>query len=154
MLDRILQRLLGCERGNAALVSAATLPLLLTSAALAYDTVQLALWNHQLQQLANAGAIAGARALAHNQPVGPAVERSVGGDPRIRIAAPAMIERAPVRGLGAGDPHAVRVMITSQRALPFLGALLSEPPTRSAEATATLVDRPVGDRADPIELIH
>lgn len=148
MPDKVMQRLLDCERGNAALVSAATLPLLLTSAALAYDTVQLALWDHRLQQLADRGAIAGARALADHQPVRAAVERTVGADPGILMAAPAVVQSVPASG-----PHAVRVTITSQRALPFLGAFLSEPPTRSAEATATLVHRPVGDRSDPIALI-
>lgn len=143
-----LRGLRACERGNAALVSAATLPLLISSAALAYDTVQLALWNHQLQGLADRGALAGARALSQRLPVRPAVERSVTGDADVRLVAAPLVEAA-----AGGDPRSIRVVITSQRRLPVFAALLAEPPTRSAEAIATYVRRPVGDPGDPIQLL-
>jgi hypothetical protein len=128
-------RLIRCRRGNAALVSAAALPLLLSSAALAYDTVQLAIWMQQLQQVTDASATAGARAMAAGQPVAIAVDRAIEGDRRVDIVAPVRVE--PASGEGR---EGVRVVLVSQRRLTFLGAVMSEPPMRSAEALA-VIDR-------------
>ena len=136
-----LGRLIGCERGNTMLVSAAALPLLISSAALAYDTVQLAVWMQQLQEVADAGAAAGAEAVAEGRPVSEAVDRAVASDRRVDIVAPILIQNGPARGPHARDRQAVRVVLTSQRPLIFLGALMRSPPTRSAEATAIAVRR-------------
>ncbi len=131
-------RLMRCQRGNAALVSAAALPLLLSSAALAYDTVQLAIWMQQLQEVTDVSATAGARALAEGRPVAAAVDRAIESDRRVHVVPPVRVEAAP----GAGR-QGVRVVLVSQRRLTFLGAVMTEPPTRSAEAVA-LVDHGEG----------
>ena len=47
------------KRGNAMIIAAAALPLLIGSAGLATDTIQWALWKRQLQRAANSAAIAG-----------------------------------------------------------------------------------------------
>ncbi len=123
-------RLIRCERGNSALVSAAVLPLLISSAAVAYDTVQFALWIEQLQQAADAGAVAGAEARAAGRPPAPAVDRAVSRDPRVRIVPPVLVEEQ------VGSGTAVRVVLTARRDFPFLGAMMKRPAQRSAEATA------------------
>jgi hypothetical protein len=122
-------RLIGCERGNSALVSAAVLPLLISSAAVAYDTVQFALWIEQLQGAADAGALAGAEARAAGRPPAPAVDRAVNRDPRVRIVPPVLVEEA-------GSSTAVRVVLTARRDFPFLGAMMNKPAQRSVQATA------------------
>lgn len=128
MLKRtVAGRLAKCERGNAMLVSAAALPLLIGSAALAYDTVQLAVWIQQLQEVTDASAVAGAEALAAGRPVAAAVDRRIGEDQRVRIVPPVLIS-------SAGDQRGVRVVVTSQRRLIFLGAMMAQPPTRLAQA--------------------
>ena len=47
------------KRGNAIIIVAATMPLLIGSAGLATDTIQWALWKRQLQRAADSAAIAG-----------------------------------------------------------------------------------------------
>src|SRR3546814_17651453 len=61
--DRWLNRVRRSERGNGLIVGAASRPLLIGSAALAVDTIQLSLWKRQLQRAADSGAIAGAYAV-------------------------------------------------------------------------------------------
>ena len=126
-------RLIRCERGNSPLVGAAVLPLLISSAAVAYDTVQFALWIEQLQQTADAGAVAGAEARAAGRAPAPAVDRAVSRDTRVRIVPPVLVEEK------AGGGAAVRVVLTARRDFPFLGAMMSKPAERSAEATAFAV---------------
>ena len=126
------RRLLACERGNALLGAAATLPLLIGSSALAFDTVQLAIWTHQLQHAADAGALAGAEALAQGRPVRSAVDGAIHADRRLHVVAPPRIESS------AGGQPRIRVVIASQKPLPVYGALLEGPPMRVAEATAVV----------------
>ena len=47
------------KRGNALVIAAAALPLVLGSAGLASDTIEWALWKRQLQRAADSAAIAG-----------------------------------------------------------------------------------------------
>ena len=54
-----LRNLWNDKRGNALILAAAALPLLLGSAGLATDTIQWALWKRQLQRAADSAAIAG-----------------------------------------------------------------------------------------------
>lgn len=54
-----LRNLWNDKRGNALIIAAAALPLLLGSAGLATDTIQWALWKRQLQRAADSAAIAG-----------------------------------------------------------------------------------------------
>ena len=56
----VLRRIWEDKNGNALVLGAAALPLLLGSAGLATDTIQWALWKRQLQRAADSAAIAGA----------------------------------------------------------------------------------------------
>ena len=53
------------RRGNALVIAAAALPLVLGSAGLASDTIQWALWKRQLQRAADSAALAGVYAKVH-----------------------------------------------------------------------------------------
>ena len=61
------------RRGNALVVAAASMPLVLGSAGLASDTIQWTLWKRQLQRAADSGAIAGVYAIAERSARGPAL---------------------------------------------------------------------------------
>ena len=53
------------KRGNALVIAAAALPLVLGSAGLASDTIEWALWKRQLQRAADSAAMAGVYAKVH-----------------------------------------------------------------------------------------
>ena len=58
-MRELLRKLWNNDRGNALVLAAAGLPLLIGSAGLATDTIQWALWKRQLQRAADSAAIAG-----------------------------------------------------------------------------------------------
>ena len=58
-MRKLLRKLWNDDRGNALILAAAALPLLIGSAGLATDTIQWALWKRQLQRAADSAAIAG-----------------------------------------------------------------------------------------------
>ncbi len=58
-MRNFMQQIWNDKRGNALVLAAAALPLLLGSAGLATDTIQWALWKRQLQRAADSAAIAG-----------------------------------------------------------------------------------------------
>ena len=137
----LFKRLRSNERGNVLVICAAAMPMLVGSAALAIDTVQLSLWKRQLQRAADSGAIAGAYALAQNRSASAAVTRDLSLNNDVPFSQAAQIENAPVAGPYAGDPKAVRVILTSQRSLPFMSFFMSTPPTVSVASTAAVVSR-------------
>ena len=55
-----LKDLFSSDRGNVLVVGAAMMPLLIGSAAIAVDTIQIGVWKRQLQRAADSSAIAGA----------------------------------------------------------------------------------------------
>ena len=58
-MRNFMTKIWGDKRGNAMIIAAAALPLLIGSAGLATDTIQWALWKRQLQRAADSAAIAG-----------------------------------------------------------------------------------------------
>jgi Flp pilus assembly protein TadG len=56
---RFFRRLWKDRRGNALVIGAACLPLIVGAAGLASDTIQWTLWKRQLQRAADSAAIAG-----------------------------------------------------------------------------------------------
>jgi Flp pilus assembly protein TadG len=55
------------RRGNALVIAAAALPLVIGSAGLASDTIEWALWKRQLQRAADSAALAGVYAKVESQ---------------------------------------------------------------------------------------
>ena len=129
----MVARMLRCERGNAALVSAAALPLLLSSAALAYDTVQLAIWMQQLQEVTDASATAGAQALAGGRPVEAAIEHAIESDPS-----------GPDRVAGTGRGRLQKGLARSPGRADF--AAIADLPRRAHDRTADPIGPCHGDR--------
>ncbi len=133
-----LKDLISSERGNVLVVGAATLPLLLGAVALSVDSVNLTLARRQLQRTADSGALAGAYAIVQTQPVAPAVntDLALNKDHTLKTTT---IQNAPTAGTHSGDTSAVRVILTANRATPFMAIFNDRTPTIRVEATAAVI---------------
>ncbi len=134
-----LNRLLRNERGNVLVIGAASMPLLIGSAALALDTVQMSLWKRQLQRAADSAALAGAYAVAQQKSAPNAVTRDLQLNNDVALTGGPQVQNAPLAGPYLGDNRAVRVILTSQRSMPFMSFFDNTPPTITVEATAASV---------------
>ncbi|HEX6374446.1 MAG TPA: Tad domain-containing protein [Allosphingosinicella sp.] len=131
-----LKDLFSSERGNVLVIGAATLPLLIGSAAFAVDTIQISVWKRQLQRAADSSAIAGAYALASDDDTHDAVHRDLD-----KNAFPVLSqEEAIAVGARLGFNRTVRVTLTASRTAPFMSIFTNAPQTLVADATAALVD--------------
>jgi hypothetical protein len=115
------------------------MPLLIGSAALAIDTIQMGLWKRQLQRHADSAALAGAFAVVQKFPARAAVDRDLEINNDVPLSQPPLVENAPATGVYANNPRAVRVALSSQRTLPFIAFFTNTPVSLRAEATATSI---------------
>ena len=134
-----LRRLMRDERGNAIIVCVATLPLVIASAAIGVDTIQVSLARRQLQRAADSAAIAGAYARYQNQNVSTAVSHDLALNNDVTLDGSPVVENAPTTGAYAGNNRAVRVVLTAQRAVPFMSFFTGASMTVTTEATATSI---------------
>ena len=139
---RLFKRLKGLradENGNVLLLAAAAMPLIVGSAGIAIDTIQMSLLKRHLQRAADSAALAGAYSKAQTKPeadVRAAVIKALGFNNAFPlITTPAV--SFPATGLHAG--RAVRVEVAARRKLPFWSFFFSTPPTITAAGTAALV---------------
>ena len=149
---KLLKKLWRDRRGNALVIAAASLPLVIGSAGLATDTVQWALWKRQLQRAADSAALAGVYAEAQSN----AVDTSCSNYSSSTYSSPVswdvkknnkawptttcVVHNPPTSGSYTGDTKAVQVSLSVAQTLPFSGLFVSTPPTIKASATATLQD--------------
>jgi Flp pilus assembly protein TadG len=134
-----LKDLLSSERGNVLVIAAATMPLLIGSAALAIDTIQMDLWKRQMQRAADSGALAGAFAIAQSKQASPAVTRDLLLNNDVTLSGTPVVENAPTVGAYAGNVRAVRVVLSSQRTMPFMSFFTRSSSSVTVEATATAI---------------
>src|SRR5688500_17001154 len=133
-----LRKLSRNERGNALIVCAATLPLVIGSAAIGVDTIQVSLAKRQLQRAADSAAIAGAYAKHAEQNVNTAVNHDLALNNDLTVSS-TVIQNAPAAGPYAGNQSAVRVILTAQRSVPFISFFTGSTMTVTTEATAMSV---------------
>src|SRR5687768_15950056 len=114
-----IARLRRNERGNVLIIVAASMPLVMGSAAITTDTIQWALWKRELQRQADSGALAGAYALAQSKTVSSSVTTDLAKNADLTLTVTPTIENAPTAGSFAGNNRAVRVVLQTSRALPF-----------------------------------
>jgi len=130
------------KRGNALVIAAAAMPLVLGSAGLASDTIQWALWKRQLQRAADSGAIAGVYSIAElsgaRTGVSDAVTRDLTHNSHISYTTTKVVG-APTSGFYSTDPYAVSVQLSVQKKLSFSGMFMSFIPTITATGIATIV---------------
>ena len=145
-----LKKLWGDRRGNALLIAAAALPLVMGSAGLASDTIQWVLWKRQLQRLADSAAEAGVYAKIQGNTVdncsnissstySSPVAYSIRTNNHLPQTPTCTATNPPSTGSYTSDNYAVKVDVAMQRRLSFTGLFMSTPPTITASATATIV---------------
>ena len=130
-----VKRLLRDESGNALMIGAAFMPLLLGAAGLAVDTIQLGVWKRELQRAADSGAVAGAYSLAQGGTPAEAVGRDLDQNSFPALSGDEVVQV----GARAGFDQAVHVELTAERALPFMSLFVDDAPVIRANATAALV---------------
>ena len=130
------------KRGNALLIAAGALPLLIGSAGIAVDTVQWAVWKRQLQRAADSAAIAGAYAKKGGQNVSAAVTLDLGKNNYVGFATTSTVNNPPTTGSYTADANAVNVALVITKQLSFSSVFTSTPTTIKAAATATNI---IGD---------
>lgn len=129
-----LKDLFSSERGNVLVIGAATMPLLIGSAAFAIDTIQISVWKRQLQRAADSSAIAGAYALSLGDDEHDAVHRDLD-----KNAFPVLSQEEGIAvGPRLGFNQTVRVTLTATRTPPFMSIFTNRPQTLVADATAAL----------------
>ena len=133
-----LRKLTRSERGNALVVCAATLPLVIGSAAIGVDTIQVSLARRQLQRAADSASIAGAYAKHAEQDVTTAVNHDLALNNDLPVSS-TVIQNAPTSGPYAGNTRAVRVILTATRSTPFIFFFTRSNMTVTTEATAMSV---------------
>lgn len=144
-----LRKLWKDRRGNALIIAAAAMPLVIGSAGLATDTIQWALWKRQLQRAADSAALAGVHAIVLEDYVdGCATGSTVAHDLEINnhvlvgnSATQCSVENSPTSGAYTSDPNAVKVNLAVQKSLTFSSLFMATAPTIRASATATVVAR-------------
>lgn len=134
-LRKVLRGIKSDEGGNALMIGAITLPMVIGAAGLGLDTVQWTLTQRQLQRAADSAAIAGAYARLQNANVSTNANQSLARDGLTFTIAP-VVENAPTAGAYTGDGSAVRVVLRRQQALPFSSFFMQSGPTIFADATA------------------
>jgi hypothetical protein len=130
-----LKRLRKDERGNALIIGAAALPLLLGSAAFAVDTIQITLMKRQLQRGADSAALAGAFAVSQGVDPYRAVHSDLDQNYFPELTQEETISYTPRLGF----QKVVRVQMHSDQTLPFMSIFTSAPSRISADATAAVI---------------
>src|SRR5687768_5615897 len=97
------------RRGNALVIAAAALPLVLGSAGLASDTIEWALWKRQLQRAADSAAMAGVYSIVQlegaNSGVQNAVTRDLEVNSHVGITTTKDVTSSPSVGAYTSDPY-------------------------------------------------
>jgi Flp pilus assembly protein TadG len=130
------------EKGNVLVIGASVMPLIIAGAALAVDTIQIGVWNRQMQRAADSSALAGAYALTQltdpaNETdfVTDAVHRDLDRNYFPTLSETEIVEIGPRLGFD----RTVRVRITTDPVVPFIGFFTGAPATIAVEATAAII---------------
>lgn len=139
------------DRGNALLIGAAALPMIVACAGLASDTIQWTLWKRQLQRAADSAAIAGVYDRENASPNGSTstVSATVAHDLTLNDHTwMAVMSGYPVINYDSNCPvssgassmsNRVCVTLAVQQSLPFSSLFMSTAPTITASATAASI---------------
>lgn len=138
---RFLKSLWADRRGNALVIAAAAMPVVVGAAGLATDTVQWAMWKRDIQRAADSAAFAGVYARVQNNG-GMTAQQAVDLDlsNHTTTGFNLLTNRTIAYPSGSGYTDAVQVTVSVQRRLGFSSLFLSQAPTITATATAALFD--------------
>lgn len=143
----MISKLVRSEQGNALMIMAAVMPMLVGAGAVGIDVAQWALTKRHLQRIADTGAIAGANGVLQKGTKTSAEAAKASVDATLvhnnqLDGTTIVVENAPTAGNYAGDTAAVRVIVSATPKLSFLSMFLSGPTTLAAEATARAMRDP------------
>ena len=142
-MRNFMTKIWGDKRGNALIIAAAALPLLIGSAGLATDTIQWALWKRQLQRAADSAAIAGvydrvaAEGATTNTPA--AVTKDLGLNNHTGMALQSGFPIVSYPANAGINQNQVRVQLAVQRRLSFSSMFMTNPPLIRTTAQAATV---------------
>ena len=128
------------RRGNAILVAAAAMPMVIGAAGLTTDTIQWTLYKRELQRAADSAAFAGVYAKADSASVSSAVATDIARNNKTGIAIKTGYPQITFP-TAANYTNAVRVQLAVQKTLPFSSLFMAAAPTITAAATAAMIDQ-------------
>lgn len=139
----LFRKLWNDDRGNALILGAAALPLLIGSAGLATDTIQWALWKRQLQRAADSAAIAGVYDRFANEGATTNTAAAVAHDLELNHHTNIALHTGyPIIDYPAdagNNRNQVKVDLAIRRSLSFSGMFMTEAPLIRTSATAAAV---------------
>jgi Flp pilus assembly protein TadG len=130
-----LRSLLKSDRGNALMIAAGTLPLMMASAGFAVDTIYLGVLKRQMQRAADSSALAGAYALSQEASAPNAVTRDLTKNKFPTLAQAQQVTVGP----SLGYTQTVRVQLRTTPGLPFMTMFTKAPAVVTSDATAAIV---------------
>ena len=134
------KRLYRDRRGNALILAALSMPLLLGSVGLAVDTVQWALWKRQLQRAADSAAFAGAYARFQDKSSSAAVTQDLATNNHLWVPLMSTYPQVSEPADTATFVRAVEVRLQVQQALTFSSMFMSSAPIIAVTARAAAID--------------
>lgn len=138
-----LRKLFKDKRGNALIIAAAAMPLMIGSAGLATDTIQWAMWKRQLQRAADSAAIAGVYDRANNAGLTSTTSTAVNHDITLNQHTGLTLQAGYPKISYPSDTSTkvdqVTVQLAVQRRLSFSGLFMKNPPLIQTSATAASV---------------
>ena len=142
-MRNLMTKLWNDKRGNAMILAAAALPLLIGSAGLATDTIQWALWKRQLQRAADSAAIAGVYdrvAAKSTDGTAAAVDKDLGLNNSLDSTKFPLVTKTVSFPADVGSQkQQVRVVLAVQRPLSFSSMFMANAPLIRTAATAATV---------------
>ena len=139
----LFRKLWNDDRGNALILGAAALPLLIGSAGLAPHTIQWALWKRQLQRAADSAAIAGVYDRFANEGATTNTAAAVAHDLELNHHTNIALHTGyPIIDYPAdagNNRNQVKVDLAIRRSLSFSGMFMTEAPLIRTSATAAAV---------------
>jgi Flp pilus assembly protein TadG len=137
-----IRKLINDRRGNALVIAAAAMPLIIAAAGLATDTIEWTLWKRQLQRAADSAAMAGVYSRLKSDTQS-AVDTGVDKDLAFNLHTSGidLLNDPTVELLDDDGDFAdqVKVTLQLQQRLPFSSFFMSSPPVIQAVATAASV---------------
>ncbi len=144
-MRKFMREIWNDKRGNALVIAAAGIPLLLGSAGLATDTIQWALWKRQLQRAADSAAIAGVYNRVDAEGATTTTANAVDHDLTLNnsldpVKYPLEVKTVTFPANETGKSYQVNVVLAVRRQLSFSSMFMQNPPlirvaARAAAAT-------------------
>ncbi len=137
---KFLRKLLGNRRGNALLIAAGAMPMLVGAAGLANDTIQWSLWKRQLQRAADSAAIAGVYDRVNSSGSTSTVASTVAHDLTLNqhtwMTNQSGYPQISYPSDSGAMTNQVKVSLAVQQSLPFSSLFMTVAPTIIANSTA------------------